>query len=86
LNKLYDDKIRYKAKTFDVFESKFRIFYDSCYKVGILPAYQYYAFSIIFADRAKDYYYRRILVPGNNEPLALDVIVATVKGHFENQE
>jgi hypothetical protein len=61
LNKLYNTGIRYKAEIFDVFDTKFRIFQNTCRKIGISVEYQHQAFTFILEGKAYEFYYSRIL-------------------------
>lgn len=84
LNKQYTDDMRYKAALFDVFDIKFRIFEDVCYKTGIPEDLWHHAFSTMLAGRAKDFYYQRILRQGIRDPPPLAEMISLVKQHFEN--
>ena len=86
LAKLYDSSMKYKAEIYDVFDNKFVIFQDCCQKIGIGDAYMHLAFSIMLDGKARDYYYRRILVPGAAEPPPLPAMIRSIKFHFENEE
>jgi hypothetical protein len=81
--KIYNnDKKKFTGEMYDILDTKLRIFYDYCVKVG-LPDTQYYnVFSVIFKGRVATFYYNNL----SNKDYSFKNIIIKTKIHFETEE
>ena len=67
LTKLYSDqKKKFGGELYNVLNSKLRIFYDCCQKVGIESDQYYNAYSVMLKGRASTFYYDHLAGKGYN--------------------
>ena len=77
-----DQNNKFGGELYDVLNTKLRIFYDNCQKLG-LPSNQFhYAYSIMLKGRAATFYYERLAGKGLN----FDQMVYETRCHFETEE
>jgi hypothetical protein len=61
LTKFYSsDDFKFDNDFYDIFDAKFKIFYDLCNKAGIGPGYYYSAYSIMLKSKAQNFYYQHL--------------------------
>jgi hypothetical protein len=61
LTKLYSDQEKkFGGELYDILNSKLRIFYDCCQKVGLEPDQYHNAYSVMLKGRASTFYYDRL--------------------------
>jgi hypothetical protein len=78
--KIYNnDKKKFTGEIYNIFNTKLRVFYDYCVKIG-LPDTQYYnAFLIMLKGRAAIFYYNNLFDKGYD----FKDIIIKIKIHFE---
>jgi len=81
--KIYNnDEKKFTGEMYDILDTKLRVFYDCCAKVG-LPDTQYYnAFSVMLKGRAAIFYYNNLSGKG----YGFENIIIKIKIHFEIEE
>ncbi|KAH0425958.1 polyprotein [Colletotrichum camelliae] len=84
LSKMYTAERKYSGDLYDVFDSKFLIFRDTCQKVGIGPNDYASAFSVMLRGRAEIFYFRNLADPSH--PITFREMAQRTKNHFETQE
>ena len=83
LTKLYSDPERkFSGELYDILNSKLRIFYDCCRKVGLGPNDYHDAFSIMLKGRASTFYYDRLAGKGYD----FERMIYETRCHFETEQ
>jgi hypothetical protein len=83
LIKIYNnDKKKFIEKIYDILNTKLRIFYDYCVKVGLLNIQYYNAFLVMFKGRAVTFYYDNLSGKGYD----FKNMILKIKIHFETEE
>ena len=81
--KIYNnDKKKFTEEIYDILNTKLRVFYNYCVKIGLLDIQYYNAFSVMFKGRATTFYYNNLSGKGYSFK---DIIIKT-KTHFEIKE
>ncbi len=66
----------------DILDTKVIVFYDLCAKAGVREAEFTSAYSAIFIDNVKDFYYENII----NRNLEFPTVISLVRENFETLE
>ena len=83
LIKLYhNDESKFGGEKYDILDSKLKIFYDNCAKVGVLSSQYHNAFSVMLRGKAADFYYDRI----SNRNYGFNDMMAMIRIHFETEK
>jgi hypothetical protein len=83
LIKIYNnDEKKFTGEMYDIFNTKLRVFYDYCIKIGLLNIQYYNAFLVMLKRRAAIFYYDNLSGKGYSFK---DMIIKT-KTHFETEE
>ena len=83
LAKLYSDQEKkFGGELYDVLNSKLRIFYNCCQKVGIESNQYHNAYSIMLKGRASTFYYNRLAGKGYD----FNRIIYKLRCHFKTEE
>ncbi|PVH90772.1 hypothetical protein DM02DRAFT_547142, partial [Periconia macrospinosa] len=83
LTKLYSDQEKkYGGELYDILNSKLRIFYDCCQKVGLEPDQYHNAYSVMLKGRASTFYYDRLAGKGYD----FNRMIYESRCHFETEE
>jgi hypothetical protein len=81
--KIYNnDEKKFIEEMYNILDTKLRVFYDYCTKIG-LPDTQYHnAFSVMLKERAATFYYNNLSSKG----YSFKDIILKIKIHFETEE
>jgi hypothetical protein len=83
LTKLYSDQEKkYSGELYDILNTKLRIFYDCCQKIGLEPEQYHNAYSIMLRECASTFYYNRLVGKGYD----FNRMVYESRCHFETEE
>lgn len=83
LAKLYSDsEKKFGGEIYDILNTKLRIFYDYCQKIGIGADQYASAYSIMLKGRAADFYYDRLVGKGYD----FNRMIFETRCHFETEE
>ena len=83
LTKLYSDQEKkFGGELYDILNSKLRIFYDCCQKVGLEPDQYHNAYSVMLKGRASTFYYDRLAGKGYE----FNRMIYETRCHFETEE
>ncbi|KAI0997263.1 hypothetical protein K3495_g10924 [Podosphaera aphanis] len=83
LGKLYGDpKNKFGGGFYDVLDSKLRIFYDMCDKVGVPLDMYSVAYSSMLKDKAQDFYYQHLA----RQNFSFEVMVKKTRSYFHTPE
>jgi hypothetical protein len=81
--KIYNnDKKKFIKKIYDILNTKLRVFYNYCVKVGLLNTQYYNAFSVMLKGRAVTFYYNNLF----GKDYDFKNIISKIKIHFETEE
>jgi hypothetical protein len=67
---------------YDILNTKLRVFYNYCVKVGLLNIQYYNAFSVMLKERVVIFYYNNLFGKG----YGFENIIIKIKIHFEIEE
>jgi len=83
LTKLYSDQEKkYSRELYNILNTKLRIFYDCCQKIGLEPEQYHNVYSIILRGHASTFYYDRLAGKGYD----FNRMVYESRCHFETEE
>ncbi|KAI0997435.1 hypothetical protein K3495_g10751 [Podosphaera aphanis] len=83
LGKLYGDpENKFGGGFYDVLDSKLRIFYDLCDKVGVTPDLYSVAYSTMLKEKAQDFYYQHLA----RQNFSFEVMVNKTRAYFHTPE
>jgi hypothetical protein len=81
--KIYNnDKKKFTEKIYDILNTKLRVFYDYCAKVGLLDIQYYNVFLVILKGRVVIFYYNNLSSKGYD----FKNIILKTKIYFEIKE
>ena len=78
----YNDESKFGGGKYDILDTKLRIFYDNCTKVGISDSQYHKAFSVMLKEQAATFYYDRL----SNRNYRFDDIIVITRIYFETEE
>jgi hypothetical protein len=81
--KIYNNnKKKFTGEIYDILNTKLRVFYDYCAKVGLLDIQYYNAFSVMLKGRVVTFYYNNL----SGKDYSFKNIILKTKIYFETEE
>jgi hypothetical protein len=81
--KIYNnDEKKFTGEIYNILDTKLRVFYNYCAKVGLLDIQYYNAFSVMLRGRAAIFYYDNLF----GKDYSFKNIILKTKIHFEIKE
>ncbi|KAH6667382.1 hypothetical protein B0J14DRAFT_642344 [Halenospora varia] len=82
LEKVYNEEKKFGGGLYDVLDSKLKIFYDNCARIGLPNTMHNIALPTMLKGRASDFYYDQLSGKGYD----FDYMVFKLKAHFDTDE
>jgi hypothetical protein len=82
LNKLYTNELKFGGEFYDVLNAKLKVFYELCYKAGVIPENYNMAYGTMCKGKAQDFYYQNL----SSQNLTFEKMVQKTRKYFHTTE
>jgi hypothetical protein len=82
LNKFYTNELKFGGEFYDVLNAKLKVFYELCYKAGVIPENYNMAYGTMFKGKAQDFYYQHL----SSQNLTFEKMVEKTREYFHTTE
>ena len=82
LEKLYNKEKKFGGRLYNILNSKLRIFYNNCTRIGLLKTMYSIALLTMFKEQASSYYYDQL----SRKEYDFEFMIFKLKAHFDTDE